>query len=118
MPGSPTPTPRRARHLMDPDNPRPVSRSGGMSLTHVQMWVLSVLAVTTILHLSAGLVAAAFYVEKSRGGAQVGLLVLAAVVGMFAVATGLAIHRKSPLSPWLVLGWLPALAGAYFLVWS
>src|SRR4051812_43029590 len=49
---------RRPRHLMDPNNlqrPQP----GGMSLTRVQQWVLSALALTTVLHLSAGLVVAA-----------------------------------------------------------
>ena len=50
---------------MDPDNPRPAHPSG-MSLTTVQQWVLSVLAVTTILHLSAGLVVFAMFAPDSR----------------------------------------------------
>ena len=51
----PKPAARR-RHLMDPDNPRPAP-SGSMSLSQVQKWVMSVLVVTTILHLVVGLVA-------------------------------------------------------------
>ena len=64
----PTPV-RRPRHLMDPDNPvRPVNDH---SLTQVQRWVLSVLAVTTILHLSAGLVIGAFFLDEAQAGLAV-----------------------------------------------
>ena len=106
----------RPKHLMDPANPRPRATSRpGMSLTHVQMWVLSVLAVSTILHFAAGLVLAAFYVDDDRLDAQIGLLVLAGVFGVLAVLVGAAIHRKPLLTWWLLLGPLPALVGAYFL---
>jgi hypothetical protein len=86
-----------------------------MSLTHVQMWVFSVLAVSTMLHFAAGLVLAAFYVDDDRTDAQVGLLILAGIFGVISVAAGAAIHRKRLISPWLLLGWIPALVGAYFL---
>jgi hypothetical protein len=82
-----------------------------MSLTTVQQWVLSILAVTTILHLSAGLVAAAVFSPDSRPDAQIGLSVLAGVTGVVAVAAGLAIHRRNPLSWWLLLGLLPIPVG-------
>jgi hypothetical protein len=75
-----------------------------MSLTTVQQWVLSVLAVTTILHLAAGLVVAAMFSPSSRPDAQIGLNVLAGLVGMGAVAAGRGIHRKNPISWWLLLG--------------
>jgi hypothetical protein len=109
--------PRLARHLMDPANPRPVDTRWDMSLTHVQMWVMSILVSTTILHLSAGLVVAAFFVD---GGAasQIGLLVIGGLCGVMAVVAGLAIHRKRLLSWWVLLGWLPAVVGAYLLFWS
>jgi hypothetical protein len=106
----------RPKHLMDPANPRP--RPGtrpGMSLTHVQMWVMSVLAVSTMLHFAAGLVLAAFYVDDDRTDAQIGLLVLAGVFGVLSVLAGAAIHRKRLVSWWLVLGPVPAVVGAYFL---
>jgi uncharacterized membrane protein YhaH (DUF805 family) len=86
-----------------------------MSLTHVQMWVMSVLAVSTMLHFAAGLVLAAFYVDDDRTDAQIGLLVLAGIFGILSVLVGAAIHRKRLLSGWLALGVLPALIGAYFL---
>ncbi len=88
---------------MDPNNlQRPPST--GMSLTTVQQWVLSVLAVTTILHLSAGLVVAAIVSPDSRPDAQIGLNVLAGVTAVGAVAAGMGIHRRNPLSGWLLLG--------------
>jgi hypothetical protein len=100
---------------MDPADPRPRPGRPGMSLTHVQMWVMSVLAVSTLLHFAGGLVVAAFYVDDDRTDAQVGLLVLAGIFGVLSVLVGAAIHRKRLLSWWLVLGVVPALVGAYFL---
>jgi hypothetical protein len=84
-----------------------------MSLTTVQMWILSTLAVTTILHFSGGLVAAAMYVGDARVDAQIGLNVLAGVTGVLAVAAGRAIHRKSLASWWLLLGWAPTAVGLF-----
>jgi hypothetical protein len=83
-----------------------------MTLTQVQRWVMSVLAVTTIFHMSAGLVVAAFYVDAARTDARVGLMVIAGLFGVLAVAAGLGIHGRSPLSWWLLLGWVPTLVGA------
>ncbi len=109
----PTPAPRR-RHLMDPDNPRPAQR-GSMSLSSVQRWVMSSLAVTTILHLVVGLVVAAAVVEDDRLDAEIGLLLIAGAFGVLGVAAALAIHQRSLLSPWLVLGLIPAAIGSYFV---
>jgi hypothetical protein len=108
----PAAQPPRPRHLMDPENlqrPQP----GGMSLTTVQQWVLSVLAVTTILHLSAGLVVAAMFSPDSRSDAQIGLNVLAGVTAVGAVAAGMGIHGKNPLSWWLLLGAVVTPIGLY-----
>jgi hypothetical protein len=104
--------PRRPRHLMDPDNlQRP--QASAMSLTTVQQWVLSVLAVTTILHLSAGLVVAAMASPDSRSDAQIGLNILAGVTAVGAVAAGLGIHGRNPLSWWLLAGVLVTPIGLY-----
>ena len=103
----PEPVPvKRRRHLMDPDAPRPgaASASASMSTGSVQRWVMSVLAVTTIGHLSAGLVVAAIFLDTTRPGAQVGVDVIAGLVGMLGVAAGFLIHQKSPFRPWLLLG--------------
>jgi hypothetical protein len=104
---------------MDPDAPRRPQdvATAKRELTRVQQWVMSVLAVTTILHLSAGLVLAAVFLPEERGvGSQVGLNVIAAAFGIAAVATGLAIHRRRVLSPWLALGVLPGLVGAWLVL--
>lgn len=106
------PEPRRARHLMDPSAPRPAPDPEALArLQRVQKWVLSVLVVTTILHLSAGLAIASAYVDRDRLDAVVGLNVVAALFGVVAVAAGLAIHRRPLASPWLVLGLVPGVVG-------
>lgn len=103
--------PRRRKHLMDPAHPvRPVN---DRALSDVQRWVMSTLAVFTIAHLAAGLVVAALEVPDTATTAQVGLNVIAGAFGVLAVAAGLAIHRRPPLSPWLLLGLLPTAVGLW-----
>ncbi|MCW2847217.1 MAG: hypothetical protein JWR90_1191 [Marmoricola sp.] len=105
---------RRSRHLLDPaDLAQSHRRSQGTteSLGSVQRWVMSVLAVTTILHLAAGLVLAAVFMDDSRQGARIGLSVIAGGVGVLAVAIARVIHRRPPLSTWLLLGLVPAVVG-------
>lgn len=107
-------TPKRPRHLMDPANPRPPVSSGhGMSISHVQRWVMSSLAVTTILHFAVGLVIAAIVMPDDRVDARVGLNVIAAVVGVLGVVAARLIHQKSPLTPWLLAGAVPGLVGLW-----
>ena len=110
----PVPAPRR-KHLMDPDAPRPVRSSSReqQSLTRVQRWVMSSLAVTTILHLCAGLVLAAIFLDDPRPGARVGLNLIAAAFGLMAVAGFRGIHGKPIVSPWLALGLLPGVVGLW-----
>jgi hypothetical protein len=116
-PSEPTPPPvRRPRHLLDPaDLQRSHQRSQGTSesLTKVQRWVISVLAVTTILHLAGGVALVAIFVDDSRLDARIGLNIIAGVIGVLAVAAGLLIHGKRPLSWWLLLGLVPGLVGAW-----
>ena len=108
---------RRARHLMDPSQPRPPVRQEDLRrLERVQKWVLSILIVTTILHLSAGVGIAAQYVEDDAVAAGVGLSVLAGAFGVIAVASGLAIHKRSVASPWLALGIIPGLVSLYLVL--
>ena len=105
--------PPRRRHLMDPNAPRPVRdhASEEKSLTRVQRWVMSVLVVTTMLHLVVGLIVAALFLDDPRPGAEVGLCLIAGAFGVIAVAIALAIHGRTPLSPWLVLGVVPSAIG-------
>ena len=100
---------KRAKHLMDPANP--VRQVNDRSLTNVQRWVGSVLATTTILHLSAGLVIAAYFIDGENTASRVGLCLIAGAFGIIAVGVGLAIHGRFPLSRWSVLGLLPMLVG-------
>ncbi|WP_239456587.1 hypothetical protein [Nocardioides solisilvae] len=105
------PAGRRDRHLLDLSAPRPPRdhSAEARSLGRVQRWVLSTLAVTTILHLSLGLVVAAAYVPETSG--KVVLCVIAGAFGVIAVIAGLVIHGRRPLTPWLLLGLLPTLVG-------
>ena len=107
---------KRAKHLMDPNNPRPSVRQGAMDVSHVQKWVMSTLAVTTILHLSFGIIIAAALVEEGRLDAKIGLLVISGVFGVLSVLTGLAIHQKPLITAWLLLGPIPAVVGAFVIL--
>ena len=116
-----TPKPKkRPRHLMHPDNPQRETNtrrdSGPMHLEPVQKWVLSILAFTTIIHMSFGLVIAAMYVKESRTDAQVGLNIIAAAFGVISVAVFLALHGKKIASPWLLLGVLPGVVGLFLVL--
>jgi hypothetical protein len=97
---------------MDPNAPQPQQRYS-MSLTNVQRWVASVLAVSTIFHLAIGLVLAGWLIHGDRAAAAGGLLAIAAICGVLAMATGLLIHQRAVLSWWLLPGLIPALVGAY-----
>lgn len=99
---------------MDPANP--VRQVNDRSLTRVQQWVVSVLAVTTILHLAAGLVVAAYFLDEQAVGARVGLCVIAGAFGVVSAAVGRLIHKKSIASPWLLLGLLPGIAGVVLVL--
>ena len=100
------------KHLMTPGQPRPQQRYN-TSLTSVQRWVMSTLVATTILHLSVGVVVAAYF--SDRLDSQIGLLVISALFGLIAFGAALLIHKRSPLSLWLLPGLLPALVGAYLI---
>lgn len=84
-----------------------------MSTAQVQKWVLTVLDVTIIGHLSGGMVVAALVVPEDRPVPRIGLLVIAGLIGMIAAAVVRGIHQRRLLSFWLLLGLLPALVGAY-----
>ena len=80
--------PRKARHLIDLDAPRPVRnvRQEKASLTRVQQWVMSTLAVTTGLHMAAGLILAAMFLDERGTVSQVGLNVIAGIFGVLSTA--------------------------------
>ena len=103
-------------HLLDLDAPRRVIQDpeqDARDLARVQKWVMSTLAVTTILHLVVGLVVAAVMLEDAPDSSTIGLTVIAGIFGAMAVATGRAIHGKEILSPWLLLGVVPTVVGLW-----
>lgn len=109
------------RHLIDPatlGQPRPGRNLAEekRKLERVQRWVMSVLVVTTVFHLSVGLVIAAALMGEDRGASRYGLVVIAGVLLMGAVGVARAVHRRSPVSPWLLVGLLPTLVGVILLV--
>jgi hypothetical protein len=77
---------------------------------------MSTLAVTTILHLVVGLVVAAVMLDDAPDSSKIGLNVIAGIFGAIAVATGLAIHGRRILSPWLLLGVVPTAIGLVLTV--
>ena len=84
------------------------------SLGNVQKWVMSALAVTTIGHLAGGVALLAMSMDDAGLDARIGLNVVAAFIGVVAVASGLLIHGRKPLSWWLLLGLVPGIVGAWF----
>lgn len=107
---------RRRRHLIDFDAPPPApsAREAERRLTRVQQWVMSSLVVTTLLHLIVGLLIAAGEIDDYMP-AKVGLSVISAIFGLIAAGVALAIHQRSPLSPWLVLGLVPTAIGCIWV---
>lgn len=105
-------------HLLDLNAPRQVIKDpekDARDLARVQKWVMSVLAVTTILHLVGGLTIAAVTLDGPVSS-RVGLAVIAGIFGAIAVAAGRGIHGKPVLSPWLLLGVVPTLIGLWFVL--
>lgn len=112
--GTDTPAAKRRPHLIDPNAPRrKYDPEAEAKLVRVQQWVMSTLAVTTILHLVVGLIVAAVMLDEPTPGARVGLNIIAGLFGVIAVAAFRAIHKKSLLSPWLLVGVLPTLLGLW-----
>lgn len=105
---------RSRKHLIDLNNP-PARRQrrDGMSLSQVQKWVMSTLAVITMGHMGAGLVLAGLVMPADRLDARIGLPILGGAFGVLGVAAGLAIHQRRVLSPWLLIGLLPTAVGLW-----
>jgi hypothetical protein len=105
-------------HLLDMDAPRQVVKDpqkDARDLARVQRWVMSVLAVTTIVHLVVGLVVAAVMLDDAPDSSRVGLNVIAGIFGAVAVATARGIHGRRILSPWLLLGVVPTAIGLFLV---
>lgn len=95
-----------------PERPDPADLE---RLKRVQRNVASALVLTTVLHLAVGLVLAADHVAEDRLDAQVALIVLGTASMVLGVGAVLAIQRHRILSPWLVTGLLPGIAGWWWV---
>jgi hypothetical protein len=85
-----------------------------VEVERVQKWVMSALLMVTALILATGLALLAGTVD--RAGAKPGLLIIAAVVGLIAMAGVRIINAKRLATPWLLVGLLPAAFGWYWLL--
>ncbi len=84
-----------------------------MEVERVQRWVASALILTVCTLFATGMAVLSGTVD--RAGAQPGLLVISCVVGLLAMTGVRIINAKPVLTPWLLLGFLPAAAvGSYY----
>ena len=102
---------------MDPNAPRKAPDPKDLErLQRVQRRVMSVLLVTTVLHLAAGFVIAADHVADDRTDARIGLSVIASAFMVGGIAATLLINHRSWKSPWLLAGLLPGIVGIWWTV--
>lgn len=88
-----------------------------MQVERVQRWVMSTLLLTVCALFATGMAILSGTVD--RAGARPGLLMISGAVGLMAMAGMRAINLKRIVSPWLVLGLLPAMiVGSYYAVRS
>lgn len=80
-----------------------------MEVERVQRWVMSGLLMTVTLVFAEGM--ALLSSTSSQAGARQGLLVMSLIVGVAGILGVRAIHSKTLLTPWLLLGTLPAVLG-------
>jgi len=86
-----------------------------MNIETVQRWVVSAI----LFHVGSvpAVTLAVYSISVAAGdfGRGVGLWIMSGVIGLLTVAGILAIFRRSPLSPWLVLGILPTAVTGFFI---
>ncbi|HWU20726.1 MAG TPA: hypothetical protein VN088_04325 [Nocardioides sp.] len=108
----------RRRHLMDPNAPR-VKRDpeAVKRLETVQRRVVSVLAMTTIAHLTAGMILAAVLdADHASVGVQIGLVVIGVLFWNVGVAAVLGINRRPIVSWWHLTALLPLAVGLWLVL--
>jgi|GEM_PF-5418446 len=102
---------------MDPDAPRKVADPKDLERLHrVQRRVISVLIVTTLIHLTVGLILAADSVDEDRLDAQLGLILLGAAFYVVGIAAVRAINKQPLLTWWMVTALVPVAAGLWWVV--
>jgi hypothetical protein len=102
---------------MDPDAPRKAADPKDLERLHrVQRRVVSVLVITTLIHLTIGLILAADAVSDDKRYAQVILIILGAAFYLVGVAAVRAINKKPLATWWMLTGLLPVAAGLWWVL--
>lgn len=79
-----------------------------MDISQVQRWVLSIVVIGVVGLHSAAMAAAPMAFNSGVAGAKPALLIISGAFGMIAVIAARMIHKKSPVTPLLIFGWIPA----------
>lgn len=106
-----------------PEQPRPTERRMArrrrtprpMNIETVQRWVVSAVVFHVGTVPAVTLAVYSIGVAATDFGRGVGLWFMSGVIGVLTAAGILAIHRRKPLSPWLLLGILPAVVTAFYI---
>jgi hypothetical protein len=113
-PGPGEPPQHRSKHLLDLNTP-PRARQAqrpSMSLTRVQQWVASTVILIVGMGITIPLAGISPFIEEGQGapGAAVGLWVMSVVWGLATMVGVLVVLRHRLLSPWLLVGIIPAVS--------
>jgi hypothetical protein len=88
-----------------------------VQVERVQRWVASALVLTVATLFATGMAILSGTVD--RAGARPGLLTISSVVGLMAMSGVRVINSRRVLSPWLLVGLLPAaVVGSYYWLQS
>lgn len=88
-----------------------------LTIEQVQRWVITFLITAVALFPLGALVAVGHTIDDNgRTGDAVILLGVMAAIGMLALTVIRLIHRRPPLSPWVLCGALPAIAAAFVVL--
>ena len=102
---------------MDPSAPRKVADKKDLERLHrVQRRVISVLIITTLIHLTVGLIVAADAVDDDRLDAQLALIILGAAFYVLGIAAVRAVNQKALLTWWMLTGLVPIAVGVWWVV--
>ena len=102
---------------MDPNAPRKVADPKDLERLHrVQRRVVSVLIVTTLIHLTVGLILAADLADDDRRDAQLALILLGAAFFVLGIAAVRAINKKPLVTWWMLTGLIPVAAGVWWVI--
>ncbi|GAA2816516.1 hypothetical protein [Kribbella solani] len=86
-----------------------------MNIETVQRWVVSAVLFHVGTVPAVTLAVYSIGVAADEFGRGVGLWFMSGVIGLLTVAGILAIFRRSPLSPWLILGVLPTAVTGFYI---